>query len=130
MKLKVILSISILLILFIVILHVILLNTFPSLKDPYGDDWYFDMVDQLAIDYLKKAEKIDEELHVVQYHYSNYDQNTVIQNRNREDKKYPFEKINVIVVMGTQKYTVYIYVDEGGQLQVEKYERGAEKYFI
>ena len=122
MKLKAIIIFCFVLIL-AVACQVMLLNTFPSMSDPYGDEWYIDVVDQFAIDYLRKKENIKEEMHVVEYYYTAYDKNIEIQNRDIEEKKFPFSGIDLTVTTSTQKYKVYVLVDEFGELQVEKYEK-------
>ena len=87
------------------------------------DDWFKDPVDQMVIDYLKGKEQIDGKIQVYKYMYTNYDRHIAEENRKTGDKKYPFEAITVIAETSDQEYTVYLFVDENGVLQIDRYEK-------
>ena len=106
-----------------VLFQIILYNTFPSMSDPYGDEWYESEAAEQALAHIRAVEQTDAELRVIQYSYTDYDQSIAEENRTSEIKKYPFSAIKVVVEARRCKYTVSFLVDEKGELQVERFDK-------
>lgn len=120
---KKLLIVSLIVTVLVAVVAVVLSESFDSLKDPYNDDWYIDSVKNTAIDYISSSELEEQALWATNYHFTEYDNDIVMANRGKEEKVYPFQAIDVTLESRTQKYVVYMIVDEDGQLQIDHYEK-------
>ena len=93
----------------------------PALSDPNQDDWYIAKLKDASKEYLYQTYEIDGEIQARKYHYTEFDQNIVIRNRQSETKQYPFKKVSVVLETKNRKYTVYFSVIDN-ELRVDTCE--------
>lgn len=93
----------------------------PALSDPNQDDWYIAKLQEASKEYLYQTYQIEGEIQARRYHYTEFDQNIVISNRQSETKQYPFQKVSVVLETRNRKYTVYFSVIDN-ELKVDTCE--------
>lgn len=91
--------------------------------NPGADRWFCEPIKDVVIDYLREAEEIEGKIQVNDFGYTNFDLQKAEENRDREDKEFPFDAVVAIAETRNCKYAVYLVVDENGELQVEKHEK-------
>ena len=122
-KVKKILLFLILLSIFVVVPTILLYENCDTLKDPHNDNWYIDIVTAASIEHIRASESEEQPMQAIDFHFTGYDNDIVMENRTKEEKVFPFQGIDVTLETRNQKYVVYMIVDENGQLQIERYEK-------
>lgn len=101
---------------------VMVFYVYPRQKAMKDTQWYEVEINNIAIDYVKSIDPTADEPLIRKYSYADYDKTIETENINREDKEYPFSKVEVWVRIDKVEYHLYLVKGENGALYVEKYE--------
>lgn len=122
MKKKIIFSIVLLLFL-IPAVSVIIVETNPPLKDPYGDNWFREEIRQIVIDHIREKDGVEGKIQISEWKFTDFNHDIEVENRKKEDKEYPFKKLEVTAETRNNEYIVYFEKDSNGNLRIEGYEK-------
>lgn len=107
----------------IISIFVLFFYLIPHFQEVKEDEWYIPYLEQFVADYFQDYYSYDGDIQIRKFVYTGYDPAVAEQNRNTEDKQYPFMSVSITVRIKTDEhwgeYLVSIIRTPDGKLNVE-----------